>query len=149
MESVSIKEYKNILKKEKKKGKNRYGSRKKEDKPTLDGHIFDSDAEYFRYIDLRDQEKHGKIKNLAVKTVFILAEKKFSYHGQKIPAWTYESDFDYILIENGAYCVEDVKSLRIDENKNKFGTATERGYVLTRNELMRQNPSILFVETVY
>lgn len=146
---MSLEDYHNLPKKEKSKGRNRYGNRKKEDRPTLDGFIFASDAEYYRYIDLRDQQKHGKIKDLKVKTIFHLAEKKINIHGQKISKWEYESDFDYILVKNGAYCVEDVKSLRIDENRNKFGTATERSYILTRNELMRQRPNINFVETIY
>lgn len=148
MKNLSLQEYKDYLKK-KGKGKNRYGNRKNADKPKEDGYMFDSNPELHRYRYLKKLLLVGEIKDLEVKPIFILAEKTINAHGQKISAWKYEADFGYVTVKDGVYCVEDVKSLRIDKKKKKYGTATERSYKLSRNELMRQNRHIRFVETVY
>lgn len=146
---MSLAEFKKL--KTNNKGRNRHGSRKKEDKPTEDGHVFDSDPELYRYRDLKLLVRIGEIKNLKVQPVFKLKEKSVNSHGQKIPKWTYKADFSYFDAK-GIFYVEDVKSLRIwTENgkKKKHGTATERGYLLSKNEFMRLNPDTAFVETIY
>lgn len=144
-ERISLAEFRSIQKEEKK-GRNRYGNRKKEDKPTEDGFIFDSDAELYRYRDLKILRRIGEIRNLSLKPVFLLAEKVINVHGQAISKWEYEADYEYITVKDNVRCVEDVKSLSKDK---KYGTAKERSYHLSRNELMRQNPNIRFVETIY
>ena len=143
---MSLEEF-NKLQGEGGKGRNRYKNRKKEDKPTEDGFIFDSNPELYRYRDLKTLARTGEIRDLKVHPKFRLKEKSVNDHGQKAPKWTFTSDFSYYCA-NDIFCVEDVKSLRIDK-KNKYGTATERGYILSRNEFMRQHPSTKFIETVY
>lgn len=143
---MSLEDFKNLPQK---KGPNRYGSRKKGDKPTKDGFEFDSSGELNRYCDLKILERKKLIKDLKVHPIFTLKEPSKNDFGQKIPKWTYTADFSYYDIELGCSTVEDVKSLRVDKNGKKHGTATLRDFKLTRNQFMRQNPNIKFVETVY
>lgn len=147
---MSLEEYNN-LPKEGKKGRNRYKNRKKEDRPREDGFIFASNPELYRYRDLKILIRAGEIRDLKVQPPFILKEKSVNNQGQNIPKWTYTADFAYYDI-NGIYHVEDVKSLRIDKKNGKtkrYGTATERGYILSKNEFMRLHPNTNFVETIY
>lgn len=150
LESISLKEYKEFLKSEKK-GRNRYGNKKKEDKPAEDGFVFDSNPELYRYRDLKLLVRAGEFKSLKVQPIFTLKEKSVNSHGQKIPKWTYKADYSYYDMKDVFY-VEDVKSLRIEKKNgktNRYGTATERGYILSKNEFMRLHPGIVFVETIY
>lgn len=147
---ISLEDFRK-LPQENKKGRNRYGNRKKEDKPTKDGFIFDSYPEIRRYSELKILVMAGEIRDLKVQPSFVLKEKSVNKHGQIIPKWTYKADFSYFNMKD-IYHVEDVKSLKIvkeNEKTNKYGTATERGYILSKNEFMRTYPDIKFVETIY
>jgi uncharacterized protein DUF1064 len=125
---------------------NKFGSRKKANKPTLDGYTFDSNPEYYRYIALKAAQKHGAISGLIVHPKYILAKGIKNEHGQHIYQWSYSADFEYIE-KGGKRIVEDVKSLRVDRRGKKHGTSQSRDYKLTRNEFMRQNPDVCFIET--
>ncbi len=131
-----------------KRGKNKHGSRKKKDKPTEDGYFFDSYPELYRYRDLKLLQRKGEIQNLIVQPRKILRKRSVNRNGQKIPQWAYKADFSYID-SKGILHWEDVKSLWTDKKGNKGGTAMERGYILSKNEFMRQYPDIVFVETIY
>lgn len=146
-ETWTIEKYNKFLNKEKK-GRNRYGNRKKEDKPNEDGHVFDSDSELYRYRDLKLLQRKGEVRDLKVQPRTILRKRSVNSHGQKISQWAYKADYSY-FDSKGILYWEDVKSLRIAKDGKKYGTATERGYMLSKNEFMRQNPEIVFVETIY
>lgn len=68
----------------------------------LDGYIFDSLAESYRYSELKLAERAGEIRWLRVHPRFPIV-----INGQKI--CTYISDFKY-MDKDGAEVVEDVKS---------------------------------------
>ena len=143
---MSLKDFKKLPKK---KGRNRYGNRKKEDKPTEDGFIFDSYPELRRYRDLKILARAGEVRDLKVHPSFVLREKSVNTHGQTISKWSFKADFSY-HDQKDVFHVEDVKSLRIDKkNSSRYGTATERSYILSRNEFMRVHPNTKFIETVY
>lgn len=127
--------------------RNKFGSRKKKDKPIVDGHVFDSNAEASRYRELSLLERKGIISKLEVHPKFVIAKGMKNDHGQHIRQWSYVADFKYFDKENNRVCVEDVKSIRIDKNGKKHGTSQSRDYKLTRNQFMRLNPDILFIES--
>lgn len=82
--------------------KNKFNARKVE----YDGHKFDSQAEYQRYLSLRDDQKDGKIIRLEV-------HPKFELVVNGVLIRTYTADFKYTIVRNGAAIrrvVEDVKS---------------------------------------
>lgn len=128
--------------------KNKYMSRKKKNKPTIDGFVFDSQPEYSRYIELKLFQKKGLISTLEVHPKFHLARPAKNEHGQKIRGWNYTADFKYYDVEKRIVVVEDVKSLHIDKNGKKHGTSQSRDYKLTRNAFMRKFPEIYFKEVV-
>lgn len=80
-----------------KKRVSKYGAKK----CTIAGKTFDSQAEMYRYIFLKNEEKAGKIKNLAQQVKF-----KLCVNGLLV--CSYISDFAYE--KNGKQIVEDVKS---------------------------------------
>lgn len=129
--------------------KNKFGSRKKNDKPKRDGFTFDSLGELKRYCELKLLERTGQINNLEVHPKFVLKNGLKNIHGQHIHQWNYCADFAYFDVSCGCKAVEDVKSLRIDKRGVKHGTATLRDFKLTRNEFMRQNLDIKFIEIYY
>lgn len=129
--------------------KNKFGSKKKKDKPTLDGFVFDSSGELKRYCELKLLVRAKQIKGLEVHPKFVLKKATKNDFGQKISKWTYTADFGYYCNVNQCKVVEDIKSLRVDKKGKKHGTATLRDFKLTRNHFMRQNPDIKFIEIYY
>ncbi len=129
--------------------RNKFGSRKKKDKPKMDGFEFDSTSELNRYCELKLLVRAGEIKDLEVHPKYILQKGIKNDHGQSIPQWVYTADYAYFDIKGGFKCCEDVKSLNYDKAGKKQGTATLRDYKLSRNEFMRQNPTVKFIEIYY
>jgi hypothetical protein len=70
-------------------------------KTVIDGHVFDSQKEAARYVQLRYREKAGEITDLELQREF-----KLEVNGEKVAS--YICDFAYQ--ENGLLVVEDVKS---------------------------------------
>lgn len=77
-----------------------------------DGYKFDSQAEYRRYLILRDMERRGEIEQLEVHPKFTL-QKSFvdKWSGKRQRAVTYTGDFRY-LEQGDHHVVEDVKGGR-------------------------------------
>lgn len=92
--------------------KNKFGSRKKKEKLRFDGFFFDSKIEFERYLELKQMQKIGIIKDLTLQPVFPLI-----VNGVKLGRYT--SDFQYFHIKNNMLIVEEVKSA---------WTAKERSY---------------------
>ena len=75
-------------------------------KTEVDGILFDSKAESFRYKDLKLMEEAGLISDLKLQPVYELIPS-FIRNGRKQRATTYRADFSYV--EKGETIVEDVK----------------------------------------
>ena len=75
---------------------------------------FDSIVERNRYIILKDDIKHGKIKNLIVHPKFKLLDK-VKWQGQTLRSRSYIADFQYQKGNN--IIVEDVKSVITQKDK--------------------------------
>ena len=102
---MTVEEYKDLLKKEK---RNKYGNKK-----TVVGEItFDSKKEANRYNELLMLERAGQIRNLRLQVPFELLPPYGGERGIK-----YIADFFYI--ENDKGVVEDVKGYRTDVYKIK------------------------------
>jgi hypothetical protein len=94
---------------------------------------FDSKDESDRYLELRQQQLFGEIKELKCHPEFELR-----WNGELIKNYT--ADFSYTIVATGEYVVEDVKSQSVkmypgkdgESIKRKFGTANEREWILTR-----------------
>lgn len=82
---------------------NKYGAKRIE----VDGKKFDSQAEYRRYLVLRNQEEAGEISSLILQCEICLLEG-FTFQGEKVRPIRYTCDFCYV--KNGITYVEDVKS---------------------------------------
>lgn len=85
---------------------NKYGAKK----VVVDGEVFDSRKEYYRWCDLRLLERAGKISDLKrqVKYVLIPSQRQ---DGKLIEREvSYIADFEYM--ENGMKVVEDVKGYK-------------------------------------
>ena len=80
---------------------NKYGAKK----VVVDGEVFDSRKEYYRWCDLRLLEKAGKISDLKRQVKYELIPKQ---DGER--ACTYVADFEYI--QDGKKVVEDVKGYK-------------------------------------
>jgi len=103
----------------------KYGNQK----TLVDGHLFASKAEAYRYQDLKLLLKAGHISNLELQPKFELCPKQ---KGER--AVHYIGDFRYI--EDGKVVVEDVKGFRTKE------------YLIKRRFFKYQNPDIDFREVV-
>lgn len=106
---------------------NKYGNKK----VIIDGEVFDSKREYYRYIDLKFLERCGAISDLRRQVVYELIPvqrekstkvyKKGRKKGQPIEgkiiekAVTYIADFVYTDSATGREVVEDVKGVRTKE----------------------------------
>jgi hypothetical protein len=77
-------------------------------KTEVDGHRFDSKKEAKRYGELKLLEKAGKIRDLKIKTRYLLQEG-FRYQGHKIQDIEYEDDFSYYDPEIDRIVIEDTK----------------------------------------
>lgn len=74
-----------------------------------DEHRFDSKAEYYRWLQLRQMEADGDISDLEVHPVYEL-QPAFKRDGKRYAAVRYEADFSYT--QNETWVVEDVKGVR-------------------------------------
>ena len=106
---------------------NKYGNKK----VTIDGEVFDSKREYYRYMDLKFLERCGAISDLKRQVTYELIPaqrekstkvyKKGRKKGQPIPgkviekAVTYIADFTYTDASTGETVVEDSKGFRTKE----------------------------------
>lgn len=99
--------------------KSKYNARK----IIIDGEKFDSKKEYFRYLQLLDLEKEGKIKDLERQVIYELIptqreEAIILKNGKEKPgkvierACKYAADFVYFDIAAGKIVVEDVKGYK-------------------------------------
>jgi hypothetical protein len=87
--------------------RNKYRARKVE----ADGHTFDSTAEYNRYLQLRDMQSNGEIRDLQVHPRFEIIPRFRDWTGKHHGATHYEADFRY-TDRQGHDVVEDVKGVR-------------------------------------
>lgn len=80
-------------------------------KVVVDGHKFDSKKEAERYLVLKDDQAAGRIRNLLIQPVFVLAPSVV-LQGKKKPSLRYYADFSYEAGNGGGWVavVEDVKS---------------------------------------
>lgn len=85
-------------------------------KVRLDGKIFDSKKEAYRYAELKMLEKCGVIENLELQPVFLLQES-FKKNGKTFRKIEYIADFKYI--KNGNVVVEDAKGMKTEVYKLK------------------------------
>lgn len=85
-------------------------------KTKYDGKIFDSIKEKYRYIELKELERKGKISNLRTQVKYEL-QPKYEIGGEKIRAIHYIADFVYEL--KGDEIVEDTKGYRTQIYKLK------------------------------
>lgn len=83
-------------------------------KTIVDGIVFDSKKEAYRYEELKILEKANIIKNLARQVPFELIPKQ---RGER--AVCYIADFVYIDTKTGNIIVEDVKGFKTDVYKLK------------------------------
>jgi hypothetical protein len=81
----------------------------KNKKTVVNNITFDSKAEARRYIELKQQEKAGVIKDLELQPRFLLQSKYVNANGKKIQAIYYVADFSYIY--GMFYIIEDVKGV--------------------------------------
>ncbi len=102
---MKISEFKTLMAKKAKSGKNKYGARK----ATFMGLKFDSEGEASRYGELIILERLGKIHSLKRQVVYELAPA-VKLHGEEKtkPAIRFNADFQYV--EGGRIVVEDFKS---------------------------------------
>lgn len=78
----------------------------------IDGIKFKSTKEGNRYLDLKDLQRDGRIKNLELQPRYQLIEGvKFSDDKRAKPAMRYTADFKYFDVRLGKEVVEDVKSV--------------------------------------
>lgn len=77
-------------------------------KAVVDGIKFDSKLEAERYIQLKELEKEGRIKELELQPCFELVPA-FEKNGKKWRRMTYVADFRYFSCADDKCIVEDVK----------------------------------------
>ena len=107
-------------------------------KVIYNGIKFDSKKERDKYIELKQLEKAGIIKELELQPKFLLLDT-IHYKGKTYPKTYYKADFKYFDNEKGKYIVEDVKSLI---------TAKDKVYRLKIKMLLAKYPDIEFVEVI-
>lgn len=115
MVKISQEQYKQLLSKSIDYKQNKYKAQKK----IIDGIKFDSIKESKRYIQLKQLEKLGIIKELELQKVFELQPKYINNKGQHIRAITYKADFFYYDVKKEQYVVEDTKGFKTDVYKIK------------------------------
>lgn len=87
-------------------------------KTVVDGISFDSKLESKRYIELKELEKRGLIKDLELQKCFELIPK-FKKDGKTYRKACYYCDFCYFDTRESKIIVEDVKGVRTDVFKLK------------------------------
>ena len=86
---------------------NKYGAKK----VVVDGEVFDSRKEYYRWCDLRLLERAGAISELKRQVKYLLIPAQRDEIGKLIEREvSYIADFEYI--QNGKKVVEDVKGYK-------------------------------------
>lgn len=75
----------------------------------MEGITFDSKKESQVYLDLKEKEKKGIIKDLELQKEYILQDK-FKINNKTRRQITYKADFKYITTEDNKLHVVDVKS---------------------------------------
>lgn len=119
-------------------------------KVTADGHSFDSQKEYRRYLALMDALREGVIYDLRLQHNFTLQEGYTTTEGERIQAIIYQADFTYRVtrppfvptcvsvedleywsrIPDASMVIEDVKTraTRTRTYINKYKMMADRGY---------------------
>jgi hypothetical protein len=82
------------------KKRSKYGNKK----TTVGGKTFDSQKEALRYVQLKEMENRGEIKDLQLQI-------KFPIHYSGVKICSYIADFTY-LNSKGVFCCEDVKGFK-------------------------------------
>lgn len=86
---------------------NKFGAKK----VVIDGEVFDSRKEYYRWCDLRLLERAGKIADLKRQVKYVLIPAQRDEQGKLIEREvSYIADFEYI--QDGKKVVEDVKGYK-------------------------------------
>ena len=75
----------------------------------MEGITFDSKKESQVYLDLKDKEKKGIIKDLELQKEYILQDK-FKLNNKTRRQITYKCDFKYVTTEDNQLHIVDVKS---------------------------------------
>ena len=83
-------------------------------KVEADGYKFDSEMEYNYYLELKQRQKDGTIKNLEIHTVFEL-QPEFTKAGKKWKAIHYEADFVFFDNLVNKKRIVDVKGMVLPE----------------------------------
>ena len=78
-------------------------------KVTVEGITFDSKKESQVYLELKEKEKQGLIKDLELQKEFILQDK-FKINNKTRRQITYKCDFAYVSVEDNKLHIVDVKS---------------------------------------
>jgi len=100
-------------------------------KTSVDGIMFDSKKEAYRYAELKLLEKAGKISCMELQPEFVLMEG-YRRDGKAVKAVKYVADFRYR--ENGNIVVEDVKGMKTPV------------YLLKKKLLLHRYPELDFRE---
>lgn len=111
-------------------------------KVTLFGIDFDSQAESYRYLELRADEECGGITALKVHPKYTLQPAFVMDNGEKVRAITYTADFEYA--QDGAVIVEDVKAWMTDKRTGKRKPLVQEDCELKIKMLKHLRPDITF-----
>ena len=114
-----------------------YGNKYHNTKVIYNGIKFDSKKEKSRYIELKQLEKAGIIKELELQPKFLLLDT-IHYKDITYPKTYYKADFKY-KTKDGVEIIEDVKS--------KI-TSKDKTYRLKIKMLLTKYPDIDFVEVI-
>lgn len=107
-------------------------------KVIYNGIKFDSKKERDKYIELKQLEKAGIIKELELQPKFLLLDT-IHYKGKTYPKTYYKADFKYFDNGKGKYIIEDIKSPI---------TAKDKVYRLKIKMLLTKYPDIEFREII-
>lgn len=87
-------------------------------KAIVDGITFDSKKEAGRYQELKLLERAGAIKDLSLQPNFLLQDK-FQYKEKTERKIEYIADFQYYVVKDKKWVIEDVKGFKTDVYKLK------------------------------
>lgn len=140
---IKSKEWKEIYQKEedyikKTSGLSPYATKYHNKKVIYNRIKFDSKKEKSRFIELKQLEKAGIIKELELQPKFLLLDT-IHYKGKTYPKTYYKADFKYFDNEKGKYIIEDIKSPI---------TAKDKVYRIKIKILLTKYPDIDFVEVI-
>jgi len=80
-------------------------------KVKYDGHTFDSKAEYYYYLQLKDRVARHEITDLEVHPVVTLQDRAKDFAGRNVAPITWKLDFAY-YDRTGKHWYEDVKGVK-------------------------------------